>query len=80
MNWWDKVIEHLSDPLLDPYRDRLIYIGAQGSQNHATLATPNSDMDTVALIMNNMDSESQGKILAEMDPDFAASVTKKLLP
>lgn len=51
MNWWDKVIEHLSDPLLDPYRDRLIYIGAQGSQNHATLATPNSDMDTVALVL-----------------------------
>ena len=51
MNWWDKVIEHLRDPLLDPYRDRLIYIGAQGSQNHATLATPNSDMDTVALVL-----------------------------
>ncbi len=39
-----------------------------------------NDMDTVALIMNNMSSEAQGKILAAMDPDFAASVTKKLLP
>ena len=51
MNWQDRVIEHLRDPLLDPYRDRLIFIGAQGSQNHATLATPNSDMDTVALVL-----------------------------
>lgn len=38
------------------------------------------DMDTVALIMNNMSSEAQGKILAEMDSAYAASVTKKLLP
>lgn len=51
MNWQDRVIEHLRDPLLDPYRDRLIFIGAQGSQNHATLAMPNSDMDTVALVL-----------------------------
>ena len=51
MNWQDRVIKHLRDPLLDPYRDRLIFIGAQGSQNHATLAMPNSDMDTVALVL-----------------------------
>lgn len=51
MNWQYRVIEHLCDPILDKYRDRLIYIGAQGSQNHATLATPNSDMDTVALVL-----------------------------
>ena len=46
----------------------------------AILETMNNDLDTVALIMNNMNTESQGKILAEMDPEYAASVTKKLLP
>jgi len=44
------------------------------------LETMKTDLDTVALIMNNMNTESQGKILAEMDPEYAASVTKKLLP
>lgn len=44
------------------------------------LETMKTDLDTVALIMNNMSTESQGKILAEMDPEYAASVTKKLLP
>lgn len=39
-----------------------------------------NDLDTVALIMNNMSTEARGKILAEMSPEFAASVTKKLLP
>ncbi|MCM1272232.1 MAG: hypothetical protein NC225_00845 [Clostridium sp.] len=39
-----------------------------------------NDLDTVALILNNMSAESQGKILAEMDPEFAALVSKKLLP
>lgn len=44
------------------------------------LETMDNDLDTVALIMNNMGTEAQGKILAEMDPEYAASVTKKLLP
>ncbi len=44
------------------------------------LQSMNTDMDTVALIMNNMSTEAQGEILAEMEPAFAASVTKKLLP
>lgn len=39
-----------------------------------------NDLDTVALIMNNMSTTSQGEILAEMSPEFAAVVTKKLLP
>ena len=55
MNWQDRVIEHLRDPLLDEYRDRLLFIGAQGSQNHAELATANSDMDTVALVLPTME-------------------------
>lgn len=44
------------------------------------LESMSNDMDTVALIMNNMGTEAQGNILAAMDPSFAASVTKKLLP
>ena len=44
------------------------------------LQSMKTDMDTVALIMNNMSSKSRGEILAQMEPDFAASVTKKLLP
>ena len=44
------------------------------------LETMKTDLDTVALIMNNMSTESQGEILAEMDPEYAAVVTKKLLP
>ena len=39
-----------------------------------------NDMDTVALILKNMSSDAQGKVLAAMDPSFAASVTKKLVP
>lgn len=46
----------------------------------AILETMKTDLDTVALIMNNMSTESQGEILAEMDPEYAAVVTKKLLP
>ncbi len=44
------------------------------------LESMSNDMDTVALIMNNMSTEAQGEILAAMTPAFAASVTKKLLP
>lgn len=44
------------------------------------LESMKNDLDTVALIMNNMSATSRGKILAEMDPEFAALVTKKLLP
>ncbi len=44
------------------------------------LESMKTDMDTVALILNNMGTEARGKILAEMDPDFAAAITKKLLP
>lgn len=44
------------------------------------LESMKNDMDTVALIMNNMSTKGQGDILAEMTPEFAASVTKKLLP
>ena len=44
------------------------------------LESMGNDLDTVALIMNNMSAEGKADILAEMDPDFAALLTKKLLP
>lgn len=44
------------------------------------LESMKNDLDTVALIMNNIGTEAQGKILAEMEPDYAALVTKKMLP
>lgn len=51
MNWDDSVWDHWHDPkLTNKIHNRLLYIGAQGSQNHANLATPLSDMDIVALV------------------------------
>lgn len=44
------------------------------------LQTMGNDLDTVALIMNNMSTKGRGDVLAAMDPTFAAAVTKKLLP
>lgn len=44
------------------------------------LQTMSGDLDTVAKIMDNMSPSDQAEILAEMDPDFAANITKKLMP
>ncbi len=44
------------------------------------LQSMKNDMDTVALIMNNMNAEKRADVLAAMEPEFAASITKKLLP
>jgi flagellar motility protein MotE (MotC chaperone) len=44
------------------------------------LSSMSNDLDTVALIMNNMSTTARGDILAAMDPEFAALITKKLLP
>lgn len=44
------------------------------------LESMDDDLDTVALIMNNMSAEGRGKVLAAMEPEFAALVTKKLIP
>lgn len=44
------------------------------------LQTMSGDLNTVVKILENMSSTDQGEILAEMDPEFAANVTKKLLP
>lgn len=44
------------------------------------LQSMKNDLDTVALIMNNMSAEKRADVLAAMEPEFAASITKKLLP
>ncbi|MCR5303755.1 MAG: hypothetical protein K6E33_04265 [Lachnospiraceae bacterium] len=42
--------------------------------------TMTNNLNLVAEILENMDSDSRGKILAEMDPDIAAQVTKLMEP
>lgn len=44
------------------------------------LQTMPGDLDTVAKILDNMSSSDKAEILAEMDPNFAANITKKLMP
>lgn len=39
-----------------------------------------ANLDTVAEILSAMKAESRAKIMDEFDPDFAANVTKKLMP
>ncbi len=56
------------------------YESMDASKAAKILEQMKTDMDTVALILNSMSSEAQGKILAAMDAAFAAKVTKKLLP
>ena len=56
------------------------YASMDAKKAASILESMKTDMDTVALILNNMGTEARGKILAEMDPDFAAAITKKLLP
>ena len=56
------------------------YESMKAAEAAKILETMGNDLDTVALIMNNMSDDSRGEVLAAMDPDFAAAVTKKLLP
>lgn len=44
------------------------------------LQTMSGNLDTVAKIMDNMSSSDKAEILAEMEPEFAANITKKLMP
>ena len=56
------------------------YESMKAAEAAKILETMGNDLDTVALIMNNMSDDSRGEVLAAMDPDFAANVTKKLMP
>ncbi len=44
------------------------------------LQTMSGNLDTVTKIMENMSPTDQSEILEAMDPNFAANVTKKLMP
>lgn len=44
------------------------------------LQTMSGNLDTVAKIMDNMPTSDRAEILAEMEPEFAANITKKLMP
>ncbi|MBQ8147651.1 MAG: hypothetical protein IJ040_02545 [Lachnospiraceae bacterium] len=44
------------------------------------LQTMGGNLDTVAEIMDNMTSTDKAEILEAMDPNFAANITKKLMP
>lgn len=44
------------------------------------LETMKGDLDTVTKIMQEMASSDRAEIMAEMNPDFAANITKKLMP
>lgn len=54
--------------------------GMKADKAADVLESMGNDLDTVALIMNNMSSSARAKVLEAMEPEFAASVTKKLLP
>jgi flagellar motility protein MotE (MotC chaperone) len=56
------------------------YEGMDASAAADILSSMSNDLDTVALIMNNMSTTARGDVLAAMDPELAASITKKLLP
>lgn len=56
------------------------YAAMKPAQAASILQTMTNDLDTVADILNGMNAQQRGDILGQMDPDFAASVTKKLLP
>jgi flagellar motility protein MotE (MotC chaperone) len=56
------------------------YEGMDASAAADILSSMSNDLDTVALIMNNMSTTARADVLAAMDPELAALITKKLLP
>lgn len=44
------------------------------------LETMSGNLDTVTKIMKEMSSSDRAEIMAQMDPNFAANITKKLMP
>ena len=56
------------------------YAAMKPAQAADILEKMDNDLDTVASILNSMSAEDRGDILGSMNAQFAASVTKKLLP
>lgn len=56
------------------------YENMKAAEAAAVLEKMSDNLDTVAAILGAMKADSRAKIMNEMDPDFAANVTKKLMP
>lgn len=56
------------------------YENMKPAEAAAVLEKMSNDLDTVAEILGAMKADSRAKIMDQMDPDFAANVTKKLMP
>ncbi len=56
------------------------YENMKPAEAAAVLEKMNDNLDTVAEILGAMKADSRAKIMDQMDPDFAANVTKKLMP
>lgn len=56
------------------------YSAMKPEEAAAILEEMTNDLDSVANILNSMSSEDRGKIMAKMNTQFAANITKKLLP
>ena len=56
------------------------YAEMEPASSAKILETMKGDLDTVTKIMQEMASSDRAEIMAEMDPDFAANITKKLMP
>lgn len=56
------------------------YENMKPAEAAAVLEKMTNDLDTVAEILAAMKADSRAKIMDQMDPAFAANVTKKLMP
>lgn len=56
------------------------YENMKPAEAAAVLQKMNDNLDTVATILGAMKADSRAKVMDQMDPAFAANVTKKLMP
>lgn len=56
------------------------YENMKPAEAAAVLEKMGDNLDIVATILGAMKADSRAKIMNQMDPDFAANVTKKLMP
>lgn len=56
------------------------YENMKPAEAAAVLEKMQNDLDTVAAILSAMKADSRAKVMNELDPAFAANVTKKLMP
>lgn len=56
------------------------YENMKPAEAAAVLEKMSDNLDTVAAILGAMKADSRAKVMDQMDPSFAANVTKKLMP